>query len=159
MKYRCLSNEELKELEEEFKHFLISNNVYTDEWEKFNKNKDKKVTKLVEMFSDIVINRALKNIRFLEHVTPTDIKVFHCANNKIILIGIVSDNPEIDFTTQTIEKLKTISLNIFKTEKLYTKERESEVFDLLQSGCYIINEERFKKLELAHTYSTKQSQN
>ena len=58
MKYRCLSDEELPELEGEFKHFLISNNVYTEEWEELNKKKSKKVQELVEMFSDIVLNKA-----------------------------------------------------------------------------------------------------
>jgi len=28
MKYRCLYDEELKELEEDFKHFLITNAIY-----------------------------------------------------------------------------------------------------------------------------------
>ena len=63
MKYRCLTDEELKELEQEFKHFLISNNVYTEEWEKLNKKKDKRVQELVELFSDVVLDKALKNIK------------------------------------------------------------------------------------------------
>ena len=31
MKYRLLTDEELKELEEDFKHFLITNNIYNEE--------------------------------------------------------------------------------------------------------------------------------
>lgn len=159
MKYRCLSDEELSELEEEFKHFLISNNVYTDEWEKLNKKKDEKVQVLVEMFSDIVLDKALKNIQFLEHVTTTDIKMFHCNSSQMVLIGITSKDNKVDFTTQNLEELSQIPLDIFKTEKSYHKEREMEVFDLLQSGCSIIDQDRFNKLNLAYTYSTKQSQN
>lgn len=159
MKYRCLTDEELKELEEEFKHFLISNNVYTEEWEELNKKKDKKVQLLVEMFSDIVLDKALKNILFLEHITTTDIKVFSCTANEMILIGVTSKEGKVDFTTQNMDELSQIPLNIFKTEKPYHKEREAEVFELLQSGCSIIDEERFNKLNLAYVYSTKQSQN
>ena len=159
MKYRCLSDEELQELEEEFKHFLISNNVFTEEWEGLNKKKDKKVKQLVEMFSDIVIEKALKNIQFLEHLTSSDIKVFRCLADKMVLIGVVSMDNTIDFTTQSIEELQTAPLDIFRTEKPYTKNRELEVFELLQSGCSIVDENRFKKLELAYAYSTKQSQN
>jgi len=159
MKYRCLTDEELKELEEEFKHFLISNNVYTEEWEQLNKDNNEKVNLLVEMFSDIVMDKALKNVRFLEHLTPSDIKVFHCLDDKMVLIGIVAKDNNIDFSAQSIEELKSVPLDIFKTEKIYTKERELEVFDLLQSGCTIIDENQFKKIELAHTYSSKQNQN
>jgi len=158
MKYRCLTGEELNELEEEFKHFLISNSVYTEEWEKLNKQKDKKVQELVEMFSDIVLDKALMNIKYLEHVTPQDIKSFYCSDDKMVLIGIASTNQNIDFTKDVLSDHKD-ELDIFKTSKKYNKQRELEVFELLQSGCSIISEERFKKLELAHTYSTKQMKN
>ncbi len=158
MKYRCLTDEELSELEEEFKHFLISNNVYTEEWEALNDKKDEKVQQMVEMFSDIVLDKALKNIKFLEHITPQDIKFFKCDEDEMTLIGIASKNQTIDFTKDTLSDFKD-DLDIFKTTKVYHKERELEVFDLLQSGCSIINEEHYKKLELAHTYSTKQSKN
>ena len=158
MKYRSLTDDELSELEEEFKHFLITNNVYTEEWEKLNKTKDKKVQELVEMFSDIVLDKALKNIKFLEHITPQDIKSFKCEEDKMVLIGVASKNQNIDFTKDTLADFKD-ELDIFKTTKPYNKEREMEVYELLSSGCSIINEERFKKLELAHTYSTKQIKN
>jgi len=159
MKYRCLTDEELKELENEFKHFLISNNVYTEEWENLNKTKSDKVQVLVEMFSDLVMDKALKNIKFLEHITVKDIKVFYCENDKMTLIGITSNNEKIDFTNQNIDELKNVPLNIFKTDKKYNKQRELEIFDLLNSGCSIIDESRYKKMELAHTYSLKQNKN
>lgn len=158
MKYRCLTDEELNELEEEFKHFLISNNVYTEEWEVLNKRKDKKVQELVGMFSDIVLDKALKNIKYLEHITSLDIKSFKCDTDKMTLIGIASKNQNIDFTKDVLMDNKD-ELDIFKTTKAYHKQRELEVFDLLQSGCSIIDEERFKKLELAYTYSTKPIKN
>ena len=158
MKYRCLTDKELSELEEEFKHFLITNNVYTEEWEKLNKNRDEKVQHLVEMFSDVVLDKALKNIKFLEHITPQDIKTFKCDKEQMTLIGIASKNQKIDFTKDTLSEFKD-DLDIFKTIKPYHKERELEVFDLLQSGCSIVNEEQYKKIELAHTYSTKEIKN
>lgn len=159
MKYRCLTDEELKELEQEFKHFLITNSVYTEEWEKLNKTKDKKVQQLVEMFSDIVLGKALKNIKYVEHLTERDIKVFHCDDQKMSLIGITAVDSTVDFTTQDMDELRDIKLNIFKTDKSYNKEREIEVFELLESGCYIIDQDRYKKMELAYTYSLKQNKN
>lgn len=158
MKYRCLSDEELAELETEFKHFLITNNVYTEEWEQLNKRKDPRVQELIEIFSDIVIEKALTNIKYLEHTTEQDIKVFFCAKNEMVLIGVSSVNKNIDFTKDVLADFKD-ELNIFKTSKSYTKKREEEVFQLLESGCSIIDEERFKKLDLAYTYSTKSIQN
>ncbi len=158
MKYRCLTDDELKELEEDFKHFLIANAIYTEEWEELNKKNDEKVQELVEKFSDVVLDKALKNIKYMEHVTPNDIKSFKCEDEKMVLIGITSKNKTIDFTKNGLSDIKD-ELDIFKTSKLYQKNREQEVFELLQSGCSIIDEERFKKLELAYTYSTQQIKN
>ncbi len=158
MKYRSLTNEELKELETEFKHFLITNNVYTEEWEELNKKNDNRVQELVEMFSDIVLDKALKNIKYLEHITATDIKAFGCFENEMVLIGITSSNKTLDFTKNSLAEFKE-ELNIFKTSKPYSNQRELEVFQLLETGCSIIDEDRFKKLELAYTYSKKSMQN
>ncbi len=158
MKYGILSDEELKELEGEFKHFLITNNVYTEEWEELNKKKDKKVLELIEMFSDIVLDKAIKNIKYLEHITPQDIKSFKCDEEQMVLIGIASKNQKIDFTKDALSDFAD-DLDIFKAAKPYHKERELEVFELLNSGCSIIDEERFNKLEMAYNYSTKQMKN
>lgn len=158
MKYRSLTDDELTELETEFKHFLITNNVYTEEWEALNKNNDVRVQELIGLFSDVVMEKALKNIRYLEHITSTDIKAFACLDSEMILIGITSSNKSLDFIKNTLTDFKD-ELNIFKTNKGYNKQREEEVFQLLESGCSIIDEERFKKLELAYTYSTKPIQN
>lgn len=158
MKYRVLTKDELIELEEDFKHFLIANGIYDDEWVKINKEDQKKAIELVELFSDVVFDKALKNIKFLEHITPQGINAFFFTDKEVMLIGITSANKEIDFTIDTIDKFKN-ELNIFRTTKPYFKNREEEIFDLLETGSSIIDEERFKKLELAYTYSTQQLKN
>ncbi len=158
MRYRLLTDEELKELEEDFKNFLITNQIYNEEWIQLNKQKDKRVYELVELFSDIVFEKALSNIKFIESVNSRGISAFFCQKNEIVMIGISSSNNEIDFTQHKFEDFKN-ELIIFKTSKTYKKKREEEIFDLLNSGCSIISEERFKKIELAYTFSTKTAKN
>ena len=46
LKYRLLTDDELKELEHEFKQFLIVNEIYDEEWRKLNAEKSKKVDEL-----------------------------------------------------------------------------------------------------------------
>ena len=36
VKYRYLTDKELQEFEEEFKHFLIANGMHSEEWERLN---------------------------------------------------------------------------------------------------------------------------
>lgn len=159
MKYRRLTNNELEELELEFKQFLVSNDLSSEEWDTLNSNNPDKALYLVEMFSDIILEKALKSIKFVEYITPKGVKSFFCDKEEIVLIGITSNDNDLDFTKSSPKELTAKKLNIFKKSKPYKKEREVEVFELLQSGCSIINEEHYRKLELAYTYSTAQSKN
>ncbi len=58
-KYRSLSQEELKPLEEDFIKFLAANTVAAEDWDKIKKDDPKKAEGLVEIFSDIVWDKAL----------------------------------------------------------------------------------------------------
>lgn len=159
LKYRLLTDEELKELEHEFKQFLIVNEVYDEEWRKLNAENSKKVVELIVLFSNLVIEKSLKKIMFLELVTEEGIKAFHYKENEAILIGITSDQKNINFLTVSTEKLTTAPLKIYSVTKKYEASREEEVFKMLQSGAGIIDEQRFRQLELAYEYSTQKKQN
>ena len=69
MKYKILKDNELKALEEDFIAFLITNGVHNEEWLAINENEPDKAITLVEMFSDIVWEKALKQIKIIEHAT------------------------------------------------------------------------------------------
>lgn len=160
LKYRLLTNEELHELEEEFKHFLIINQIYDEEWKLLNQQKSKKVEELIVLFSNLVIEKALKKITFLEIITNNGINAFHCKESEMELIGISSENKQFDFTlVKESSDIKNQSLSIFKTSKPYAKTREIEVFNLINSDCKIISSERYQKLELAYNLSIKQFKN
>ncbi|MBW6481704.1 MAG: hypothetical protein K0B10_01465 [Vicingaceae bacterium] len=160
LKYRLLTNEELHELEEEFKHFLIINQIYDDEWKLLNQQKSEKVKELIVLFSNLVIEKALKKVTFLELTTNNGINAFHCKENEIERIGICSENKQFDFTlVKEPSDIQNQHLSIFKTSKPYIKTRETEVFNLINSGCSIISAERYKKLELAYNLSIKQVKN
>ncbi len=159
LKYRLLTDEELKVLEHEFKQFLIVNEIYDEEWRKLNAENSKKVDELIVLFSNLVIEKSLKKIMFLELVTEEGIKTFHYKENEAILIGITSAQKNINFLTVSTEKLTTAPLKIYSVTKKYEASREEEVFKMLQSGAGIIDEQRFRQLELAYEYSTQKKQN
>ncbi|PIQ14431.1 MAG: hypothetical protein COW67_13845 [Flavobacteriales bacterium CG18_big_fil_WC_8_21_14_2_50_32_9] len=160
LKYRLLTSEELRELEEEFKHFLIINQIYDDEWKLLNQQKSQKVEELIVLFSNLVIEKAIKKIAFLEIITNNGINAFYCKENEMELIGISTENKQFDFTlVKESSDIRNQSLSIFKTSKPYFKTREIEVFNLINSGCSIISSERYKKLELAYNLSIKQIKN
>lgn len=155
MKYRRLSKEELESLEKEFIHFLITNGIDAPEWDNISKNEKDKANEMVDIFSDMVFEKALGNIKFLEHVSPKDIKYFFCSDKKMVLACIkASDQSTLDFThSKTIHglangsiDLKPNELQYFSTEKDYQNQREIEVFELMQQGAEPCSKEKFENV-------------
>jgi len=151
MKYRILSDTELKELEKEFIQFLVANGIDDGEWKRINNNEPDKAIELVEIFSDVVFEKAFKKVQFLEHVSPNSIKVFMFGSDKIYLIGIDSTHPEIDFRDRDVLTALASNygdykdkLHLYRTDKVITDNREAEIFKLMKEGCLVIDEARFK---------------
>ncbi len=145
MKYRRLSNAELQELEKDFVKFLATTHVTADDWVKLKENDPLKVEELIEIYSDIVYDKTLKKLEYLEFKTRHDIKTFHCQAEKMVLMGIaVAPNSGVDFTQdlssqRIMEKLKQTNqdLQIYTAEKVYNGDREKELFQMMESGCLI----------------------
>ncbi|MBM3455563.1 MAG: hypothetical protein FJX80_10495 [Bacteroidetes bacterium] len=63
--YRCLSDEELHLFEDEFKAFLIVNNLHAEEWLKLNQQEPAKAREIVELFSKTIFEKIIANSHFL----------------------------------------------------------------------------------------------
>ena len=145
MQYRRLSNEELRDLEKEFTRFLAVNHVTADDWVRLKEKEMDKAEELISIFSDIIFNKTLKKLEYLEFKTPYDIKTFHCDKEKIVLMGIAVDkNAGIDFTkNESPEQMMKIlkesgkNIQIYTAEKKYSDSREKELFQMLENGCLI----------------------
>lgn len=145
MKYKRLTNDELEELETEFIRYLATYQITAQEWEKMKETEPKKVDELIETFSDLVYEKTLTNIEYLEYKTPNDIKTFHCQKDKIVMMGLmVEGDVTIDFTKQLasnemselIQK-SNAQVNLYSAEKEYKGGREEELFRMLDWGCLI----------------------
>jgi flagellar motor switch protein FliG len=145
MKYKRLTNDELEELETEFIRYLATYQITAQEWEKMKETEPQKVDELIETFSDLVYEKTLTNIEYLEYKTPNDIKTFHCQKDKIVMMGLmVEGDVTIDFTKQLasnemselIQK-SNAQVNLYSAEKEYKGGREEELFRMLDWGCLI----------------------
>ena len=141
MKFRLLNKEEREAFDEDFKHFLITNGVSNEDWIEMNEKDLKKAEELVAIFSDTVFQKVMEKITFLEMRASDSLLVFKCNAENIELIGInaKSKDSQVDFSTpEAIHeslKSKTEELSFFKHEKDYSKERELEVFEMVETGC------------------------
>ena len=153
-KYRLLTIEELRELEKEFVEYLVVNGITADDWQKIKNEHTAKASHIIELFSDVVFESIMRKVRFLEWRTTHELKAFQCLENKLVLVGISSDDGSgIDFTSAEFIKTATDNppsgLKIYTTEKPYNKVREIELFEMVQAGAVIADGKLFKSLCLA----------
>lgn len=151
MKYKRLTSEELQALEKEFIHFLSSAQITGQDWLKMKEKELEKAEELIDVFSDVVYEKVMSKIKFLEYRDSKTLNIFNCTDDKIILIGLrVKEHSHMDLTASDLflqwNEHNTSSVNIIKSEKKYIKDRGIEVFELLQSGCLITDDELFNLL-------------
>lgn len=145
MKYRRLTRQELIGLEEDFIRFLAANTVTAEDWEKLKEEKPGHAEKLIELFSDIVFDRAFEKAEYLEFRMPRDIKAFRFQEGKVVMNGLrVEGRTDLDFTrdlspAQMLERLRESKarLQLYTAEKKYRKERSLEMFDMMENGALI----------------------
>lgn len=145
MKYRRLRPDELEQLEQEFIHFLVANGIPGPDWEKIKASENEKAEELIGLFSDIIFDKTLEQVRYLEFKTPKDIKTFHCLEDKIVLNGLrVEGDTALDLTqTQDPrEMLQLLSagsakLKLYTAQKAYQPSRKQELFKMMESGALI----------------------
>lgn len=151
MKYKRLTTDELKALEKEFIHFLASAQITGSDWDKMKKNELQKADELIDVFSDVVYDKVLSKIKYLEYRDAKTLNLFYCAEDKIFLVGIrVKENNALNLTDSDLlnkwNESHLTNVHLVKSEKNYIKDREQEVFELLQSGCLITDEKLFNLL-------------
>ena len=142
MKFSRLSLSELESLEKEFIEFLAANGIDSDYWIKLKKEKNEKAEKLIDVFSDIVWQKSLDKINFLEHKTGTSLKLFKCDKETIELIGIDGDIEKFNPNSNSSNKY-----SIYHHKKEYAPSRDMELYRMVKTGCSISNETLFNSIK------------
>lgn len=156
MKYRILNDTELSHLEEDLKQFLIVNGIHAEEWARINIEEKEKAIQLVEIFSDSVLQKVYEKLTYIEFRSHDTCMVFNCLPDKIELITLQKKlNAKIDLSTpKSIHSAllnNPTELNFFHTEKKYSENREKEIHQLFEQGCYNSSKEFWDTLLLVVT--------
>ena len=149
MKYKRLGADELDALEKEFITFLSSAQITGSDWEKMKTNESGKAEELIAVFSDLVYEKVMGKINYLEFRNKKELNIFHFEKDKISLAGLrVKDNSQIDLLAEAVFKdwneKNADEITVLRTEKFYVKERGVEIFEMLEEGCYITDDKLFK---------------
>jgi glutaredoxin 2 len=152
MKYRMLTDEELRHLEEDLKHFLIVHGVHDTQWEAMNRDEPEHAIELVGVFSDTVLQKVYEKLEFLEFRSEDACLVFQCKKESQDVIAINrKSGAAVDLSTiEGIHAALTHSaadLTFFRSTKEYTQTREEEIHQLVENGCMVSSREFWEALE------------
>jgi hypothetical protein len=150
MRFRCLTNEELKELDAELIQFLILNHVYKEDWAIMNQKEPLKAKQLIELFSDVVLDKVYNKVSFLERQVPRQVCFCSLSETNGEMITIEAIDNDMDLTNEEMMDeyllLSPSKISIYSGKKMFSKTKADEVFLLLNHGFIVSNEERFKNI-------------
>ena len=149
MKYNLLSKEQFEELHEEFAIFLASQEIDVHEWTDIKEKRPEVAQQEMEIFSDMVWDRILRKADYIDHVSKATLNLFFRDNASFKRIMVKCSKKDFDFhkgedLEWIIENIKDESVELFKGEKSFGNDPESELFDLILKGGEISSGELYK---------------
>ena len=151
IKYRRLDKQELEELKEDFVKFLASQSITAPDWQKMKDIQSTKAEELIDLFSNIVLEKVLTKIEYLELISANEIKAFSLSDENARMVGLslnkkgvdLRNDDELNILLGDSNKLMSYSPEVFELEKKYTKTRAEETFFLLENGASITDKKLF----------------
>ncbi|MBX2814434.1 MAG: hypothetical protein KTR24_00485 [Saprospiraceae bacterium] len=144
VRFRRLSQVELQSLEKEFVAFLASQSITASDWQDLKEQDLPRAERLIDIFSDLVLQKVLEKIELLELRTARELLFVHCRPDVMEMVGVVMEGVEIDLTGRLekdiLEKTladESASVQLVSAHKSYRLSREEEVFAMLQDKYLI----------------------
>jgi len=152
MKYARLTKEQLEELHPEFITFLATQSIDKIEWDDIKKNRPNVAEQEIDIFSDMIWEKALANVSHIDHFSKNYIFLFKCYQNEVLSFVIKTNNPQIDFVSA--DGINWLSENLFSDEveitrgkKDLSENRNESLFEIIRQGGIISKGELFTKLD------------
>ncbi|HBL79333.1 MAG TPA: hypothetical protein DDZ79_05055 [Aequorivita sp.] len=148
MKYARLTKEQFEELHQEFINFLASQSITADEWKQLKTEKPDVAEQELDVFSDLIWEGVLNKVKYLEHISPKQLMLFHISEAFMELIAIKIDDENIFITTEygykwLQQNLHDDSVNLYTSTKAITDDRNKDIFVLIQQGSVITKGELY----------------
>ena len=148
MKYRKLTKEQFESLHQEFAQFLATQKIDVDEWNKMKSQNSVLVEDELSIFSDMVWEDVLNKVEYLEHFSQKSVNLFKCEKEAIYRI-VITINKDIDLLSEEgykwlLENPKDKVVDYLKGSKVYSKEKNIEIFNLIEKGSQISRGELYE---------------
>ena len=152
MKYARLTKEQLEELHPEFITFLATQSIDKKEWDEIKTNKPEVAEQEIDIFSDLIWDKAMTNVSFIDHFSSNYIFLFKCEASLVYSYVINTPNESVNFLSS--EGIQWLSENIFSDEveiqrgkKDISNDRNGALFAIIKQGGIISKGELFNKFD------------
>ncbi|MCG2431350.1 DUF6495 family protein [Aequorivita xiaoshiensis] len=148
MKYARLTKEQFEELHQEFINFLATQSITADEWAKLKVEKPEVAEEELDVFSDLIWEGVLNKVKYLEHISPKQLMLFHITDAFMELVAIKIDKEEVDITTEygykwLQQNLHDDAVSLYTSTKAIKEDRNKDIFILIQQGAVITKGELY----------------
>jgi hypothetical protein len=152
MKYARLTKEQLEELHPEFITFLATQSIDKIEWDDIKKNRPHVAEQEIDLFSDVIWDKALTNVSYIDHFSKNYIFLFKCVEEVVFSWVVKTNNPQIDFVSADgihwlADNLFSNDVEITRGRKDISNNRNSALFDIIKQGGIISKGDLFNKLD------------
>src|SRR5690625_3527670 len=142
MKYRRLTKEQFEEMHQEFINFLAAQSITADEWEDIKKNKPEVMEQELDVFSDLIWEGVLNNVKYLEHISPQQLMLFYISDTHLKLTAIKISKGAIDVENDYCYKwlqqnINDNSVSLFTSTKDISDDRKKDIFILIEQSAVI----------------------
>lgn len=149
MKYKRLTKEQFEELHQEFINFLATQSITAEEWETLKKEKRKVVEQELDVFSDLIWEGVLSNVKYLENISERHMHLFELADKEMKLLSIKVMNPEIDLRTKEgfawfKRNFQSDFVEYLTASKAYSDDKNKDKFALIEQGAVITKGELYR---------------
>ena len=153
MKYRCLTYQEFDLLSSDFNDFLYAEKINKYEWRILQDQHSSAAFRLLEKYSDLIFEKVMKGVQYLEYRTEKQLFLYKCAKDSYtkICIEVPLKSPIVLTDLESLNKLSENELTSYKSYKtisFYKNGREEEIFQLIESGHYIVDQKAFNQVNL-----------
>lgn len=148
MKYSRLSKEQFEELHQEFINFLATQSITATEWSDLKTNKPEVAEQELDVFSDLVWEGVLNQAKFLEHISPHQVHLFHLGEKNMHVIAVKLTVEDINLTTKEgfnwlRDNLLDDAVEFLQANKTYSEDKNLDKFKLIQQGSSITKGDLF----------------
>lgn len=152
MKYRRLTTEEFEQMHEEFSVFLATQGIDKEKWDDLKANQIDKAEEIMDIFSDVVFEKALEKCNYVERISETEIIAveFGEKSARMILVKVKAEGVNLleqDWQEVLPKLQKDDQLEFFRGKKEYNTLREQEMFGLMKQGGYMADSTLFDALD------------